>query len=265
MPVISVIMGVYNVKSEEMAEMSILSVLNQTFRDFEFIICDDGSDNDTENVIKKIVKDDTRVKFIKNETNKGLAFTLNHCLKYASGEYIARMDIDDYSYPERFEKQLEYMKKNETISFCGTWAELFDDSGVWGVRKRPIHPTKQDLLFGPTVIHPTLMIKRQVLQESGCYKTGWGTTRAEDYELFMRLYAKGFSAGNIPVCLYKFREDEDAYSRRSYKFRIKEAYIRLIGFASLKLYPRAFIYVLKPLIVGLIPQPILRKMRKEDN
>ena len=219
MPVISVIMGVYNVKSEEMAEMSILSVLNQTFRDFEFIICDDGSDNDTENVIKKIVKDDTRVKFI----------------------------------------------KNETISFCGTWAELFDDSGVWGVRKRPIHPTKQDLLFGPTVIHPTLMIKRQVLQESGCYKTGWGTTRAEDYELFMRLYAKGFSAGNIPVCLYKFREDEDAYSRRSYKFRIKEAYIRLIGFASLKLYPRAFIYVLKPLIVGLIPQPILRKMRKEDN
>ena len=107
MPVISVIMGVYNVKSEEMAEMSILSVLNQTFRDFEFIICDDGSDNDTENVIKKIVKDDTRVKFIKNETNKGLAFTLNHCLKYASGEYIARMDIDDYSYPERFEKQLE--------------------------------------------------------------------------------------------------------------------------------------------------------------
>ena len=102
MPEISIIMGMYNTKKREYVEKSILSILNQTFRDYELIICDDGSTNDCIKWAKEITKSDKRVIFIENDENRGLAYTLNHCLEVAKGHYIARMDDDDISHLDRF-------------------------------------------------------------------------------------------------------------------------------------------------------------------
>lgn len=264
MPKVSVIMGVYNVKKQEMAEQALQSVLKQTFKDFELIICDDGSDNKTADIIKQIISHDKRVKIIQNDRNRGLAYSLNHCLQYATGEYIARMDIDDISYPDRFEKQIEFMDSHPEYAFCGTWADLFEGDNIWGTRKRPEFPQKEDFLFGPKVIHATIFIRKDVLDAVNGYCVRWDTARAEDYELFMRLYSLNYKAYNIQKALYQIREDKDAYKRRTYKYRIQEAHVRMTGFKQLKLYPKAIIYVVKPLIVGLIPQIILKKLRREE-
>ena len=95
-PLISIIMGVYNVSDESVLQKAVSSILDQTYGNFEFIICDDGSSDNTLEMIKKIGKTDKRIKIIKNEKNCGLSYTLNHCLKYAKGNYIARMDADDF-------------------------------------------------------------------------------------------------------------------------------------------------------------------------
>lgn len=260
---ISVIMGVYNVKDKEMAELSINSILNQTYDDFEFIICDDGSTNDTISIIEDITKGDKRIKLIANDKNYGLAYSLNHCLKYARGEYIARMDIDDCSFPDRFEKQIKYLEEHKELSFCGTLSELFDSEGVWGKRILKEYPQKRNFLFGSCIIHATVMYRKEALLCAGGYAVKWYTKRAEDYELFMRMYSLELKAGNIQECLYKIREDKDAFARRKYKYRFQEAYVRMIGFWRLRLYPIGAIYVLKPLIVGLIPQKILKIFRNE--
>lgn len=265
MPKVSVIMGVYNIKNRKMAEDAINSILNQTFRDFEFIICDDGSDNDTWSIISDIVKNDARVKIIRNKKNHGLAYSLNKCLKVSSGEYIARMDADDISYTNRFEKQVDFLDANPQYALVSSWSSLFNEKGIWGVRKRVEIPQKKDFLFGPPAIHAAMMVRAEALESCELYRVSWDTIRAEDYDLFMRMYANGYKMYNIQEPLYMIREDNDAYKRRNYRNRIKEAHVRLIGFKKLKLYPVGIIYVMKPLIVGLIPQKILAKMRKENN
>lgn len=264
MPRISVIMGVYNVKKKLIAEQALQSILNQTFKDFELIICDDGSVNSTVKIIKQIVNNDKRVKIILNNKNRGLAYSLNHCLQYASGEYIARMDIDDISYPDRFEKQIDFMDLHPEYAFCGTWADLIEDNNIWGLRKQPEIPQKKDLLFGPKVVHGSLFIRKNIIDAVHGYCVQWDTARAEDYELFMRLYSMNYKAYNIQMPLYQFREDRNAYKRRTYKYRLQEAHVRMVGFKRLNLYPKAIIYVIKPLIVGLIPQKILRGLRREE-
>ena len=116
---ISVLMGIYNIPSKEVLEKSINSILNQSYKNIEFIIIDDGSTNDTYKWAKEITKNDKRVILKKNEKNLGLTKTLNKCLKLATGEFIARMDGDDYSHKDRFEKQLSFLKNNKEYQLVG--------------------------------------------------------------------------------------------------------------------------------------------------
>ena len=110
MPTISVLMGLYNTKNKDYLEKSLNSILNQTYKDFEFIICNDGSTNNCISWAKEIVGSDNRVIFLDNKSNRGLAYSLNRCLEISKGKYIARMDDDDISHLNRFEKQLEYLE-----------------------------------------------------------------------------------------------------------------------------------------------------------
>ena len=106
---VSVIMGIYNIASKEMLEKSIQSILNQTYKNIEFIIIDDGSSNETYEWAQEITINDSRVKLYRNKKNMGLTKTLNLCLEYATGKYIARMDGDDYCELDRIETQLKYL------------------------------------------------------------------------------------------------------------------------------------------------------------
>lgn len=263
MPKISVIMGIYNTNSPDMVKTAIDSILNQTFKDFEFIICDDGSDDGTYELVKKLTAHDTRVQLIKNERNMGLAASLNRCLEMATGTYIARMDADDSSLPTRLEEQLIFLENNSQYALVTCWADLFSDDGVWGQKRVIAAPEKKDLLFGPPFIHAAMLFRTDILKDLGGYRVCKETLRAEDYDLWMRLYAAGHKGYNLQKILYQIREDKNAYSRRKYRYRLDEAKVRYRGFKLLELLPGAWPYVVKPLVVGLIPQQLLARLRKD--
>lgn len=262
MPKVSVIMGVYNTNNREMVKSAIDSILNQTFEDFEFIICDDGSTDGTYELLKELTRDDERCILIQNKSNQGLAQTLNNCIAIAKGDYVARMDADDISLKNRLEEEVTFLETHNEYALVGGNCELFDND-IYGVRKQVEKPQKKDLLFGPPFVHPSIMIRIDILKKLNGYRVCKETLRAEDYDLWMRLYEMGEKGYNLQKIIYQFREDKNAFRRRKYKYRLDEAKIRYNGFKRLGLLPKGYIYVLKPLVVGLIPQSLLAILRNE--
>jgi len=259
---ISVIMGIYN--CEKTLKESIDSLLNQSYESFEIILCDDGSRDTTLQIAKDYVeKYPKKIRLIQNKTNKGLAYSLNRCIDISNGEYIARMDADDVSYKNRLEKQISYLESHPECALVGSQVFLFNDKGVWGIRKAKSDPLKKDFLFGSQFVHPTIIIKKTILNQIGNYTVSKATLRAEDYDLFMRVYAAGFKGHNLQDVLLNYREDNATFKRRAYNYRLDEAKVRYNGFKKMKLMPLGLLYVLKPLIVGLIPQVVLTLLRHQ--
>lgn len=258
MPKVSVIMGVYNITDKPVLEKSINSILNQTFTDFEFIICDDGSNDNTLDVVKDVCQNDERVIFLKNEKNMGLAYVLNKCLKNAKGEYIARMDADDESALNRFEKQVEFLDSHPDYGVVTSNANVFDSTSIWGELKYSEEIKKEDFLMNNPIVHGAVMVRKSVYDMAEGYRDIPMTYRVEDYDLFMRIFAKGIKIHTIQEKLFNYREDKKTQKRRKYKYRINEAKVRHYGFKLLGLYPKGIIFVIKPLIVGLLPQGLKR-------
>lgn len=261
MPEISVIMGTYN-ENREQAAQAIDSVLKQTFQDFEFIICDDGSQAVFYQWLRKYCNKDSRIILLRNLRNQGLAAGLNRCLSHASGKYVARMDADDLSEPDRFEKQITFLHQHEQYVLAGSNAKLMDEHGVWGERRMEEVPQKESFLHTSPFIHPTVMIRRKEMEKLRGYCEAPGILRAEDYEFFMRLYAKGYQGYNLQEALLVYREDMRSYAKRKYRFRIHECRVRYYGFHKLGVLKGNMHYVLRPLVVGMIPAKLMRRMRK---
>lgn len=262
---VSIIMGVYNAGSRQILADAVESIRSQTFTDWEWIICDDGSTDDTCRILQEFCKSDKRIHLIKNEKNQGLAAALNHCLAFAKGNYIARMDADDVSLPKRIEKEIKFLESHPEYHLTGTNASLFDEKGDWGLRRMPEIPVRQDFLWGSPFIHPTVIIRRDALMQVEGYRSAKETWRTEDYDLFMRLYAAGYRGYNIQETLYRFREDKEARKRKKYRYRLDEAKVRWNGFRLMGLMPKGILYVVKPLIVGLLPYALLVRLRGEKN
>ena len=262
MPVLSVITGAYNAASCPHFHKSIMSILEQSFSDFEFIICDDGSTDETYELLKQYATSDPRIKLLQNEKNIGLAPTLNKCLEQASGEFIARHDCDDYNALDRFEKQLSYLKEHPDVAVLGTASHLFDDNGIWGLEVMPRKVTNRDFLFTSPYKHGSVIFRKEALLKANGYRVAKETLRTEDYDLFMRMqtFCKG---ENLSEPLYYFCEDSLTRKRRKYRYRINEAKVRAIGFKKLGLMPKALPYVIKPLLVGLIPGWLLLKLQNK--
>jgi len=263
MPKLSVISGAYNIGKCYSLKKSLESVLQQTFSDFEFIICDDGSTDNTAEILAEYASRDERIKLISNEKNLGLAASLNKCLELSSGEYIVRHDLDDYNDLERFGKQLCYMETHPEIAVLGTQVYLFDENGVWGEENFPERVENKDFLFTSPYKHGSTMMRREPLLSVGGYRVAKETYRTEDYDLFMSLGAL-YEGANLNEQLYYFCEDKQARRRRKYRYRIDEVKVRYRGFKKLGLMPRGFIYVIKPLIVGLIPGFILERLKNRN-
>ena len=160
---ISVIMGVYNCKDFELLKKSVNSIINQTYTDWEFIICNDGSTNNTLNELNEISKLDNRIKIITYDKNKGLEYALNSCIEVAKGRYIARQDDDDESYPERFEKEIKFLNENPNYAWVGTIAYVYDGNGIYGVYDLPEKPEKKSFLWNSPFLHPSVIFRRDAL------------------------------------------------------------------------------------------------------
>ena len=197
MPQISIIMGVYNQFNKEELLQAINSILNQSFKDFEFIIYDDGSEPEVREFLREVEKIDKRIVLISHKENHGLAFSLNVCIRAAKGKYIARMDADDISYIDRLKKQKEFLDENIEYAWVGCNIELCDENGVWGRRKMPEKPKKLDFLRYSPYAHPTVMYRAEIFERNQGYIESKEMLRCEDYEIFMRLSKAGFKGANI--------------------------------------------------------------------
>lgn len=257
---ISVIMGAYR-PNHKMLMLSINSVLQQDWPDLELIICDDGSEDGTYEFLMKWAERESRLKILRHDKNRGLAAALNTCLDAADGKYIARQDADDLSRLNRFAVQADFLNQNQDIGFIGSAIRLFDDNGVWTVKSFTEKPQKRDFLFALPFQHGTLMFRRDLLKEYR-YTVNKITRRAEDYELLMRMYADGHIGCNLTEPYYDYRDDGGLLSSMKYRYRIDATVIRAKGFYRLGLYPLGIPYVVKPLVVGLIPIKILNRLKK---
>lgn len=260
-PLISVVMGVYNPSTQEKLEKAVNSILRQTFRNFEFIICDDGSNIITKKWLQQIAKIDWRIRILENDKNVGLAATLNRCISEAKGVFIARQDADDYSHPERFEKQLAFLCRHNRCAFVGSNIHYFSEMGIWGQFRYPQYPQKVDFLWVSPFCHGSILFRKEVLEKVGLYRISKETLRCEDYDLFMRIYLEGYYAANLQENLYYFCEDEAAVRRRKLFDRIDEMKVRAKYFGKLGLYPKGLLFLLKPLAVGILPPKFLSCMK----
>ncbi|AQY41845.1 MULTISPECIES: glycosyltransferase family 2 protein [Bacillus] len=257
MPKISVIMGVYNGANK--IKTAIKSILEQTFTDFELIICDDGSTDNSIEIIEKWVAKDNRIKFIRNPKNSGLAPTLNNCLKIAKGEYIARMDDDDISHLNRFEKQVDFLDSHLEYAIVGTSRNMYDDNGVWGKSIEEGERTPLDIYLGKTFAHPSVMMRKQAVVDVGGYTTGPETERTEDFDLWCKLYEKGYKGFNLGDILFDYYESRGSYGKRKYKYRFCEYRLKKKWRRKLDIPVKYSIYAYRPLLVGLIPTKMLMK------
>lgn len=263
MPLISVIMGVYNCKNTELLRNSVESIIKQTITDWEFIICNDGSSDGTLEELRKLANLDKRIRIISYNENRGLAYALNKCIKHSKGTYIARQDDDDISKPNRLEKQVEFLDVHPEYSIVGTCADVFDDKGVWGEYKVPEKPQRNDFLWNSPFMHPTTMMRKVELLSGGGYREAKETRRCEDYDLFMNLYAKGYRGYNIQEKLYYYRIVRDEKNKhRPMKYRVDEMIVRFRGYKNMRMLLRGMPYVFKPVIIGLIPQSILKQIKR---
>ncbi len=200
-PMISVVMPVYN--GEKYLREAIESILNQTYKDFEFIILNDGSTDNTEEII--LSYEDPRIVYIKNDKNLQIVETLNRGISLAKGKYIARMDADDISLPERFACQVEILEKSDEIIICGSYAETFGEECQTSIWKMPLtHPEiETTLLFHTAFIHPSVMMRANVIKENNLkYESIY--EGVEDYALWMKMVQYG-QMYNIPKPLLRYR------------------------------------------------------------
>ena len=202
-PLISVVMPVFN--SEQYLDKSIKSVLEQTYDNFELLIINDGSTDNSNSIIKKYQSQDKRITILTQE-NKGITKSLNNGIKHSKGSFIARMDADDICDSKRFEFQIEYLEKNPNIDIVGSMVSKISEKGevIQSLNDLPLedYQIKWHLIFGTPLIHPALMIRKCVFINNGYYSDRLNF--AQDIE-FWRRTSRHVRFYNLPKILFKLR------------------------------------------------------------
>jgi glycosyltransferase involved in cell wall biosynthesis len=209
-PVVSVVLPVYN--CPDLVGEAVDSIVQQTWRDFELIVIDDGSTDQTPSILRRF--GDPRIRLF-TQANRGLAATLNRGISLAQGRYVARQDQDDIACPERLAKQVAHLEANPRCALLGTWAEIWHQNERTGKHHR--HATsnarlKFELLLNNPFVHSSVMIRKCALETVGGYSEDPRRQPPEDYELWSRL-ARIYEVGNLPEVLQIYREVPGSMSR----------------------------------------------------
>jgi len=204
---ISVLMAVYN--GEEFVKKAIISILKQTYKNFELIIVNDGSTDSTNKIILSFA--DSRIKLINNKKNIGLARSLNKGARAASGKYIARIDADDFSSKERLEIQYKFLEKNKDIGIVGSWANIYKTPH--SLKYATTHEEiKAEMLFNNPIVHSSVFIRSELLKVH-LYDPRFVV--AQDYELWARLLDKTKFA-NVPIIMiYRLEHGENLTNKKT--------------------------------------------------
>ncbi len=258
-PKVTVLMPAYN--AEKYIGTAIESILNQTYKDFEFIIVNDSSTDNTLKIIEDYAKKDKRIKIISNKENQKIARTLNTGLMEAKGEYIVRMDADDWSYPDRIEKQVNFMMKNPSVVLSGGNMEICDknlkkiNTSNFPCSDEEIR--KVILQYSP-MVSPAMIWRRKISEEVGGFNAN---TMSEDYMFIMDMSSKG-KVANLMDILIKYRVlDTSVSSTQMRRAHLSTIQIALTGFLKYN-YPitikTRIIMMARFIIAFIIPPSIWR-------
>jgi glycosyltransferase involved in cell wall biosynthesis len=225
-PAISVVMPAYNAAGYVREALD--SMLAQTFRDFELIVVDDASTDATPEILAEYARADPRVQVLRNSTNGKIAKSLNRGIEAAAGRYVARMDADDWSYPDRLEKQFAYMESHPRVVLCGGTIEICD-AGLAPINKRRYPLTNVEIrsrmFFFTPFCHPAVICRSDALRIAGGYNESFEV--AQDYDLYFRIGRLG-EFGNLDDCIHRLRTHPGSSSLRRGALQERNTlYIRL--------------------------------------
>jgi len=227
-PMVSINMSCYN--CSKFIKQSIESILNQTFTDFELIIVDDGSTDNSIEIIKGFP--DKRIKLFENDINQGIVFSRNRAIEHSQGKYIAILDSDDIAYSTRLEKQVSFMELNPDFAMTGTWFDIIDENGEFNgeVIKFPIENKliKTQLFFGNYFGQSTMMIRREIFDE---FRYDKFYLQAEDYFLWVQI-ANKYKVANLQESLVQYRIHKKSITQS--KFDEQESFVKMIFAYQLK-------------------------------
>jgi len=249
-PKISVVMSVYN--QAQYLNIAIKSILDQTYKTFELLILDDGSTDKSWSIIKSFT--DKRIRIFRNEKRQGLAKGLNFLINKARGVYIARMDADDISFPNRLKEQVAFLNKNSQVVLVGCRAIIINQQGQEvGKLQYPINyqDIKRSILSYNPFIHPSVCFRKEIIQEIGGYDEQ--LFYSQDYDLFLRLIAK-YPCVNIPEFLFKFRWQPDFAKQK--KQHLTALKIRLKAIKDYGYRKWEIVKLIQPLLAYLTPTSI---------
>ena len=256
---ISVLMSVYN--GADTLEKAINSILEQTYQNIEFIICDDASTDETWGIIQRYKEKDQRILCFQNQQNVGLGASLNRCFARSTGQFIARQDADDISDADRLERTISFLLSSSApYAACGV--RVFDNEGIWSVRQYPQVITKHTIAQKNPFFHPTMLFHRSVFEQVNGYSETAETRRTEDYDLVMRLAAAGMIGQNLQEILSSVYEPENAYLRHTRKTRWYEIKVRWRGLRMMHSPASDYIYLVKPVIMSMIPRCCLKQVKE---
>lgn len=261
-PKVSVLMGIYNCAGT--LPQAVAAIQNQTYSNWELILCDDGSTDNTYEIARHLAETDSRIILLHNAHNLGLNQTLNNCLTASTGCYIARMDGDDDCLPDRFEKQVALLETYPEFQITSSPMILFDETGEWGRTTLPEFPTPANVVEGTAISHAPVMLRKECMDAVGGYTADKRMLRVEDVNLWIKLYAAGYRCCNIQQPLYRMRNDQNALNRRKYIYRVNSTYVRLQGCKLLHLGPKSYLKSFIPMINGLVPARLRQIIRKKQ-
>lgn len=267
---ISVVMPVYN--AERFLSQAIKSVLSQTYKNFEYIIVDDCSTDNSYQICLKFKKKDSRIKLFKNVKNMGVGFTLNQAISKSKGQYLARMDADDMMAPKRLTKQLSFLGVNTKVVCLGSWMkEIDEDNNIIGKRITPLLSEQiyETMFFAMGIQNPTLMINRKLVPKkfSWCKIDGilddldllfrllnYGKfANLNDYLMLYRIHNNNLSLSNIKKT---FREAQiirrKAVTQYEYKPTLKARVIFLAQSVIITITPEKYLYPLYKLFAKIV-------------
>jgi len=254
---VTVLMGVFN--GLPRLESAIRSIQAQTCRDFEFLIVDDGSTDGSRELIRQAAESDPRIRLVVNHTNQGLGAVLNRGVAEAPGEFIARMDADDFSLPQRLETQLRFFRAHPETDVVGSYALDIDARGhVVRERRVPVtHERIVELVWSNPFIHATVMFRRDAILRVGSYSAR--LRRRQDYDLWFRCVGAGLKFANIPVPLVHYHFSDETLRRNNVRAMLDQVGIGLRGCRLVRAPFSAYAATCLPLLEAALPRPLRTK------
>ena len=262
---VSIIMACYN--CEKTLAAAIDSILEQTYTNWILICCDDGSTDHTYQILTDYNNQfPDKFLLLQNAINSKLPRSLNRCLENVETEYVARMDADDLSHPERIERQVRYLSDHPDIDLVGTGVTINNGKeNIGSIIKIP-YPTRETMIKENAFSHATILTYKRVYDQLGGYSENPTAVRVEDVDLWCRFLAADLKGYNMPDELYTILENDDAIKRRTFRGRLNSAITRqrgykLMGFSGFTCY-YPYVKVLKALVPTSINRFIYKAKHK---